>query len=214
MKIAYWSTILLIILFSKSSASFAQINTNETWKKQVGREIDMKVPEDEKKHHLKEVSYDTTLLEILCNAVYAGRITPWANDDPYFSHKMTIEELNKLLIPTPDTVIITDPSTDQEIRKIVRHDFDYERVSKYRLLEDWTFNPATGNTDIHIEGIAPVIEIYVDGELRGERALFWMRYSDVIPVLQHYEQSHPLNTFAQHIWNDYFYSDVKPAVIK
>jgi len=212
MKIAYWSTILLIVLLSMNATSFAQMNT--TWKKQVGREIYDTVKEDDKKHHLKDLSNDSTLLEVIIAKLKAGNITAYSNYDNSFTTILSPAELNQILVPLPDTIMITDPVTGQEIMRVRRREFDYSSVHKYRILEDWTFNPLTGNTDIHIEGIAPVRDVYVDGEFRGYQALFWVRYNDVLPVLRHYDQYHPDNTLAAHIWNDYFYSDVKPAPVK
>lgn len=203
-------TLLTAVLVCVCAASFAQKDTKGVWKKQVSREIDMQIKEDDKKHHLKDLSNDTTLVEMILNAIKAGKITAYSNWDHSFTKKVTYKEIYAAQVPKPDTVIIVDPVTGQELQKIVAHDFDPDVVRKYRILENWTFNPTTGNTDIHIEGVAPLREIVVDGNFRGMQALFWVHYNELLPILTHYEQLHPENSIATGIWNDYFYTDVNP----
>ena len=106
---------------------------------------------------------------------------------------------------------IVDPVTGTEIQKIIRRDFDPTVIRKYRILEEWAFNPRTGKTDIQITGIAPMLEVYgEDGSYRGSKSMFWVRYNDARPVVEKYDQMHPNHTLASLIWDDYFLSEVKP----
>ncbi len=202
----------VVFLWSCGTVS-AQVNkqTGVVWKKQVAREVEIKSG-DEKVHHLRDLSRDTTFLELIVNAVSAGKITAYSNWDHRFSTKLTIKEFNEMLVSRPDTQMIVDPITRKEKTVIITHDLDFEAIHKYRILEDWSFNRATGNTDVHIEGIAPIKEIFgEDGSFRGVQAMFWVKYNDLAAIMQHYEQYHPDKTIPALIWNDYFLSDVKPG---
>jgi len=196
-------TLFCLFFFAKNSYSLKPGNT--VWKKQVARVIDMSVQEDTVVHHLRDMSPDTTLTEILVNAIRAGKITAYANTGNFFSEKLTKDMLEALLSSKPDTVSITDPVTSQEMIKIVSHDFNYEAINKYRIIEDWTFDPNTGKTQIQITGIAPIRDVYGSaGEFRGVMAMFYLRFNDVKNIISRYELYHPNNTIASHVWNDYF----------
>src|ERR1019366_3196053 len=92
-------SLLVAILLFAGSTVLAQKSTHPTgavWKKQVAREIDTRVKEDEKVHHLRDLSNDTTFLELVINAVKAGKITAYSNYDHNFSTKLTIPHFNQL----------------------------------------------------------------------------------------------------------------------
>jgi hypothetical protein len=200
-----------ILLFACNTSFAQKAGSAAVWKKQVYRVLDMKEKEDPKEHHLKEASNDTTMLEMMVNAIRAGKITAYSNFDHSFTTKLTAAQVTEMIIPKPDTQVIVDPITGKEATRIIRHEFDYSVVNKYRLLEDWTFNPMTGKTDIQITGICPVKEIYGDnGDFRGLQAIFWLKYPDAANIIARYEQYHPNNTITAKIWNDYFYTDAKP----
>ena len=192
---------------------FAQVNPG--WKKTVYRTIDLAQKEDTAKHHLTDVTNDTTLFEIMANAIKAGKLVAYSNFDHNFTTRFTAVQLKEIMGNKTDTTLIVDPVTNKEKQIIVHHEFNYDAVHKYRLLEEWTFDPITGKTDIMIEGIAPLREIYGDdGNFRGVQAMFWLRYTDAHQVLARYDKIHPTKCFATYIWDDYFLSDVKPAVAK
>ena len=148
-------------------------------------------------------------------AIKAGKLTAYATYDNDFTTKLTAEGLKEITKTKTDTVIITDPVAGKEEMKIVHMDFNYNAIHKYRVLEEWTFNPNTGKTDIQITGIAPVRDIYgTDGTFRGVQAMFWVHFNDIHSILARYEQYHPDNTIAMHVWDDYFLSEVKPEGVK
>jgi hypothetical protein len=138
-------------------------------------------------------------------------MTAYSNFDHSFTEKATFVQVKNMLIHGPDTTVMVDPVTGRELMQVIEHDIDYSTVHKYRILEDWTFNRRTGSTEIKITGIAPVQDVYVDGDFRGSRALFWIKFNEIAPMLAQYEQYHPERTIAAYIWKDYFLSDVKPG---
>ncbi len=200
-------------IFFTAGTSFAQ--TGDTWKKTVSRMIDLAQKEDTVVHHLTDVSNDTSLAEALIGAARAGKITAYSSFDCNFTTKLSIAQIKEMTAPRVDTMLLLDPVTNQEIYKIVSRDFNFDALRKFRILEEWTYNPHAGKTDIQITGISPMQDIYGDdGVYRGRKSLFWVKYNEVRPILTKYDQSHPTHTIASLIWDDYFLSDVKPGVQK
>ncbi len=201
--------ILFTVVLFVAGSTFAQTGV---WKKTVSRTIDIAEKEDTVRHHLSDASDDSTLLEMMIGAIKAGKLTAYSAFDHSFTSKMSVAELKEMTASKTDTQIIVDPITNKEILKIIRRDFDPYAIHKYRFLEEWTFNPNTGKTDIQITGLSPMLEVYgEDGVYRGSKPMFWAKYNDVRPILSRYEQAHPNHTLSSLIWDDYFLSDVKPT---
>jgi len=209
------TTVALLLI---CGAAFAQKEDNasrEIWKKKVARVIDMAQKEDNTNHHLTDMREDTTMLEMMVSAIKNGKLTAYSNFDADFTTKLSPEGLREMMTSKPDTIEVVDPITNARVVKIVRRDFDNSLVHKYRILEEWAFNPHTGITSIQIIGIAPLREVYDEnGSFRGVQAMFWVRYNDVRNIIAKYEQYHPDNSLSGHIWADYFLSDVKPEGVK
>jgi len=194
----------------------AQTNTAAVWKKTVTRTIDIPEPEDDKKHHLQDVNAYNTLLEALVSSINAGKLTAYHNNDNMFSAKLSIQDINKMTADKMDTQLVVDPVTKEEMSVIRVIVFNPGFVHKYRIQEDWTFNPITGKTGIKITGIAPVRNVYgYDAGLRGVQTMFWVKYNEAVPVINKYEHNHPENTIANLVWQDYFMTDAhaQPAYV-
>ena len=193
-----------VCIFFFANTGYSLKPAGAVWKKQVTRIIDFRQPDDTVIHHLRDASPDTTLLEMLITSVLAGKLTAYSNFDHQFTTKLTPKQLTEQIIPRPDTVILTDPVTGKEVTKVVKHDFDYSVVHKYRVLEEWTYDQRTRKTEIVILGIAPIKDIFVENVFRGTQAIFWVRYNDIQKILERYELFHPTNTMSELIWNDNF----------
>lgn len=211
-------TIFTLFVFTKNSYSESKTKpSNAVWKKLVSRHIDMGIKEDTAVHvhNTRDVSPDTTLFEMLVNAVRAGKITAYSNWDHYFTTKLTKEDFNKIFAGVTDTMVITDPINGKETTKVIRRDFDYSAIHKYRILEEWTYNPTTGKTSIEILGINALKEIWGDdGVFRGLQGTFWLHYNDARSVLARYELYHPDNSIGGLIWDDYFAATVGPKIVQ
>ena len=184
------------------------------WKKMVTRDVDMNESEDTMAHHLKEQNGDTALYQMFVGAVRSGKITAYNNVGAFFSNKLSDAELKSITETKVDTVVITDPVTGASTTSAVPRDFKYNAIHRYRILEQWDFSPSTGKTDIQIVGIGPLMDLYTENISGLTRVIFWMRFDDAKTVLAAYEQLHPGNTLAAHIWTDYFKTDVKPTAQK
>lgn len=202
----FWSLAL-----SKSAQVRAQIAQPTTWKKRVGRTIDVSTNVDTAKQQLRNAGSDSMLSQMFIEAFQSGKLTVYSTIDASLSQRISKIEFENLLGLISDTSVVVDPITGEEVRRIRLVDVDYDKFQKFRILEDWTFYPATGRTETQIVGVGPVRDVYGStGDYRGQQTVFWLKYSDAKPIIDRYDQYHPDNTVAGHIWGDYFLSDIKP----
>ena len=177
------------------------------WKKRVWREIDTREKQNIGFRYTgDENSGGGMFIEILIDAIKRGKVKAYSNFDDRFTQILTKEQLMEQLIPKPDTTIVVDPITGQEMQKIVNHDFDPSTITKYRIKEDWIFDRNQGQMVVRIVGIAPVKDIIVDGDYRGSQAIFWLYYPDIRGLLANYEVFNPLNDIARYTWDEFFES--------
>ena len=202
-------TIFMLFFFTKNSYSESKVKPAATvWKKKVTRMIDFREKEDTMKHHLNDANSDKAILELMAEAVNNGKISAYSTWDNEFKIKLTKEQFSRLFTTRTDTAILKDPVTGEQITKVIRFDFDYSLIHKYRILEEWTFDASTGKTNIETLGICPMKDIFNDdGAFRGVQGMFWLHYKDANAAIANYEVYHPDNTLATHIWNDYFGPD-------
>ena len=179
------------------------------------RTISVYEEEDTVYHHLADETSDTLLSEVLIEAAQQNKITAWDTADYTLKTKMPVNEITKMITPKPDTVVVDDPVTGTETIKIVLHDFNYGTINTYKILEDWSFDPATGKIETKVLAIAPLQYLLDDtGAWKETRTMCWLRYDDVKNIIRKYEEYHPINTIAQQIWNSYFLWDIKPEIVK
>lgn len=182
------------------------------WHATATRIIDTYEPEDRVTYFLKNENDDTSLTELIVTGIKNKEIPAWSAEHEPFSKRLTKAKLAELIAPEVDTIDIVDPISDTHIAKYIRRDFDGDKVHEYEILEDWTFDPITGKTEVAIKGIAPIKDIIKDrGIVIGTKTMFWIQYSDLRKILGRVEQYHPGNTFAVRIWDSYFMSAVKPV---
>jgi Gliding motility associated protein GldN len=210
-------TALILLLHFAMFTNAQTVASKKVLERLVYRIVDINERQDLTNHHLKDLTPDSTLFDVLLNFKKSGRLITYTHADNGFANKLGRHELNnnKWYAFKPDTAFITDPVSGKELRKVIYH--DHINV-KYYLLEKWTFDPTKGATKITTLGIAPILTIEINGE-KDEHfeeiyPLFWMKYDDAKNIITQYEQYHPTNTLSSHIWNDYFYGDVKPSAIK
>ncbi len=204
-------------VLAQKAAPVAMPHTSENktvWKKTVSRVIDLKRPADTLTHLLLDHSADTTLFEFLIHGIKNGSLLAYKIDNYTYNEKLTKDALSAILTPGPDTIVVVDPVTGAELMKTVANEFDVSTVHKYRIVEDWTFEPVYGATTINIIGIIPLQDIRINGNYLGVKGLFFVKYADALKTIEKYNQLNPTNTMAMKIWDDYFLNDTKPDTIK
>ena len=116
---------------------------------------------------------------------------------------------NKIdIVARPDTVYVIDPVTNLEGPIIIHHDLDWDWFNKYTLLEQWTFDPVGGKTNINIVAIEPRVDEPTVSFVSCNR-LRWFRYEDVSGILDYYYQHYPLDNLSTALWKSYF-SEAEP----
>jgi len=89
------------------------------------------------------------LVDIVFDAVYDGKLTPWHYHE---ERPMTVKEIRKLE---------KDP------------EFDRSRIGKVQFIEDWHFNPETLHFQKRVRALMLAYELYdAEGKVRGYKAAF------------------------------------------
>jgi len=170
------------------------------WSKRIWRVIDSR-----EKMNLAFRYPKQYLVDILRNHAIEGSITVYDPIDDQFTKPMTPEEVAKIGVGEADTIRVIDPVTLEEKIEITKPEFDPQKVTKFRLKEDWIFDEETSTLVVRIIGIAPIMDIYdLDGSYRGPKPLFWAYYPELRPVLAKYQVFNNLNDAATTSWEDIF----------
>ena len=154
---------------------------------------------------------DTALSQMLIDRIETGQIRAWSADTTIFTRQLTTEALLKSM-PPPDTITIEEFPTSYNIP--LRNP-EHTKIHKYKLLLACTFDPKEGKTQFRVTAVAPCWDRYSDeGTIAETKTMFWVRYTDIKPLIDRSEQYHPNNTFALHLWNHFFVDDAKPVLEK
>jgi gliding motility associated protien GldN len=172
------------------------------WQKRIWRVIDTR-----EKMNLPFAYPQQPLIEIIHTAAKNGELTvydPAADHGDQFKQVLSVEDVKKIGAKT-DTTIAVNPVTLEEETKIIHNELSYDKVSKFRLKEDWLFNEQTSTMMVRILGVAPVLENFdQNGNYRGDEVMYWCYYPDLRPILVKFEVFNPLNDADRLSWEDVF----------
>ncbi len=186
----------------------ATTTNNDIWNNRVSRSVYMydsswAVTQDKRK--LRSERDEQSLAEQLIELVKSHKIKAYFSYDKEMTRPMSDKELQDILSIRPDTVELEDPVTGAHVEKVIMHNFNYDEIKYFRVMEDWTYTPQSGTTNIQIIAIAPQMNIYdQNGNFRIRTSMFWLKYSDVKATVEAYRLSHPSMNLASAIWNNYF----------
>ncbi len=184
---------------------WAHAQTGQIWKKTVYREIEL-VPDE---HANKVVAGD--LARFVAKELAKGTINVYSSYEYGLTGLLNKENIKERTEPKIDTVIIIDPVSGAENRKIIKNDLDYESVHRYRIVESWSFNCATGKTDIQLLAVAPIKEsFWKHNGFQGSSPWFWLSYTDMHKIFAAYEQTHKESKFADLLLRDYVQPGATP----
>ena len=168
------------------------------WSKRIWRVIDVR-----EKMNLPFKYPKLYLVNILRDNAIEGSITVYDAIDDEFTSPLTPSDVAKMGVGEPDTIMVLDPVTMQETQKITKPEFDPNKITKFRLKEDWIFDEETSTLVVRIIGIAPIQEEYnIDGSYRGDKVLFWAYYPELRPILAKYQVFNPENDAVTISWED------------
>ena len=164
---------------------------------------------------LVNLSADTPLSKLMVAAMQHHQLQGWTTTGKAFSQPLTDSTLAAVIATRYDTIILEDPVTGKEMTRAVANKFRYSDMMSYRILEKWTVDAATGQIRVKIAGVALVAPDWNNcGCDKQPESLFWVKYTDLQPVLAVYEQYHPGNILPLRIWNQLFYGNKKAQLIK
>lgn len=168
------------------------------WQKRVWRVIDTR-----QKMNLPFVYPEKPFISILLETLEKTE-DPKIFLDDQFKEQITKNDLDAQLNAV-DTITTVDPETYEEVTKIIKNDFDWTSVTKFRLKEDWVFDEETSTMIVRILAIAPIRDVIDDnGNYRGQQAMFYAYYPDFREQLVHYEVINPENDAMRLTWEDLF----------
>ena len=198
------TALTLFFVVASSCVCRAQVPlSHPAWQKVIAREIETGQRLEQRAARSAKTNGDNMLAKMMYDAVKAGRVKGWSNLDVTMQTVLTKEYMDD--VGLLDSIITIDPVTGKETTKKNQSTPVYKYCHKFRMREEWTYNPASGKTEIQILGIAPVRDVFGDdGEFRGEQAMFWLRYADAVAIINEYEKTHPGSAFTKRIWNDNF----------
>jgi len=175
--------------------------------------IDDKLPDNDRTHFYREEADDSLLSEIMIGDARNGTLPAWNAELKPLSRQLTMMEVVKQTSSARiDTIEVTDPVTGQNMYTTAHAQINYQAIEQYKILEGFTFQPTVGKTEIIIKAITPVLNLPTTHSF--PETPFWIKYKDLQPVLNKLDQYHPTSTFAMHIWNGFFLSDIKPQLEK
>lgn len=156
----------------KKQAKDTAANSTAAWHKIVLRSVYIYDTTRDKGWHLEQwVNIpDTTLAGALTSMVFAGQLHAYILEGDQLKDTLSFEKLTHVMR---------------------FNNFSFYLVDKYRLLEEWTYDPANLTTKIKILAVAPVLAVFDnDGCYRGPVSMYWLKYGDVKDVINGYETKH------------------------
>jgi gliding motility associated protien GldN len=145
---------------------------------------------------------------ILFNAVVNKKVEAFA--DERFTSPHTVEEIERNMAGTWDTIAVMKPDDPQGMPKellVTRTSFDPKTVRRLRIREEWVFDREASRMFVRILAIAPLKTITdpQTGRERGYSPMFWIYYPDLRPVLAQREVYNPKNMGVSRMtWEELF----------
>lgn len=167
------------------------------WKKRVWRVIDIR-----EKMNLPFGYPERPFISILIDAAKADENPMRVFSDEKFQIQLDTNQLNNVLFDQ-DTIEITDPETYETRLEVIRNDINPEDIKRYRIKEIWFFDKESSTMQVRILGVAPVVPVRADnGDLIGERSMFWVYYPEARQYLGRERVFNTYNDASPMTWED------------
>ena len=152
-----------------------------TWEKRIWREIDVRLSQNYP-FAFPQQSFAQVLFDIIKKHPQDALFYMEDNFKTAVTYESLVEKMNII-----DTVQLINPETLCSVEQKVENDFDWTKIKKYRLKEDWIFDSQQSRMVVRILGIAPLLDVYDEhGNYLGEEALFWAYYPGIRDYLVEY----------------------------
>jgi len=150
-------------------------------------------------------------ISILLRAIKNGEVTAFSGDDDRFTTPITADDALAALSGSGggnfDTARVYDADGNVVGYQVRAKATDPDSIYKFRIKEEWIFDKESSRMFVRIIGIAPVIPFKLSTGLvmeNSDRAVWWVYYPDLRPVLAKYEVYNPKNMGAQMTWEELF----------
>lgn len=153
------------------------------WARRVWRFIDVKQKINLPLFYpLDPIDERRSLFDVLVTALLEeGTLTAYDDLDgsgDQFKKPMTQQGVKDQL-ESRESVQTIDPDNGESLEIVVTNKITSGDVVGYKIKEDHIFDKQRGVMDVRIIGIAPVVVSRgEDGEVRGQRTLFWLYYPE------------------------------------
>lgn len=185
------------LIHEKRSLEYPPLRESDIlWEKRLWRVIDVR-----EKMNLPFVNPEAPLVSLITQAAQDGNLPLYTSEN--FTERLNADEIRATISKT-DTIIRVNPETYVEEMVIVRNDFNWEDVKRYRILESWYFDARTSQLRVRILGIAPLYQSTDNnGNFRFEIPLFWVHYPSARPLMAQWQaRTHGNNWSATTTWED------------
>ncbi len=136
---------------------------NLAWKKRVWRTIDANQAGNEVFGNNAEVPREHSLAKILISGFFNGKFKAYSAVDDRFTSQLSKEDFIKLLASGPNNT----PGINTD------------KVTKFRIKEDWLYLDTQQIVVVRIVGIAPVIQVTMPDGTIADKPVVWFYYPDV-----------------------------------
>lgn len=146
-------------------------------------------------------------IAILLNAIKEGDVTAFSGDDDRFTTPITADDAVNAFGGGSDTSTKYDLEGNIAGYEVRSKAVDPDSIYKFRLKEEWVFDKESSRLFVRIIGIAPVIPYKLStGEIvpGSDRAVWWIYYPDLRPVLTKYDVYNPKNFSSKMTWEELF----------
>ena len=175
--------------------------SGEVWRKIALRDIEVRDTDYWENPHFYDAGDNNNLFGELLDSIQKKKLNVYSDFGERFSHKLLSNEVG--FGADVDTEEVINPVTGEKELKVTTHDFDPEWFHKYTVLESWSFDPPKGKAKVKILGIEPRLDKTGLRFIRYDN-LYWVRYEDILSILQHLDEYHPLNNLSTALWRSYF----------
>jgi gliding motility associated protien GldN len=174
---------------------------NVKWSKRIERVIDVREKQNKVMHWPRNPFY-----LIVWNAAMDGAITAYVNDS--LTSTILPDDILKQVSIT-STVMIPNPENPDDPYDLVPTEvsevYEPQKITKYRIMEDWIFDYNYSDFRAQIIAIAPLWKPLTESGIElGEVPLFWLKMDDLRPILANQEIFNSQNDASRMSFDHFF----------
>ncbi len=174
---------------------------NVKWSKRIERVIDVREKQNKVMHWPRNPFY-----LIVWNAAMDGAVTAYVNDS--LTSTILPDDILKQVSIT-STVMIPNPDNPDDPYDLVPTEvsevYEPQKITKYRIMEDWIFDYNYSDFRAQIIAIAPLWKPLTESGIElGEVPLFWLKMDDLRPILANQEIFNSQNDASRMSFDHFF----------